>query len=164
MSFEDILVTLAQYNTRYITVTGGEPLAQPNCLTCLALLADRGYKVSLETSGALDLKNVDQRVVRVMDLKPPASGEVHRNCYENLAYLNHNDQVKCVIADRNDYEWSVSKLIEYNLASRVSDVLFSPVAGELAPETLAGWILEDQLPVRFQLQLHRLIWGDKPGV
>ena len=164
MSLAEILEQVAQHQTRYVTVTGGEPLAQPNCQPLLTLLADQGYEVSLETSGAMSLADVDSRVVKVMDLKPPASGESHRNLYENTRYLNQRDQLKFVIADRNDYDWSVAKLTELNLAEKVSDVLFSPVSGALEPAALAGWILEDRLPVRFQLQLHRLIWGDKPGV
>ena len=164
MSLADISKEVGRHNARYVTVTGGEPLAQPNCQKLLTILADQGYEVSLETSGAMPLEDVDSRVVKVMDLKPPASGESHRNLYENTRYLDQNDQVKFVIADRGDYDWSISKLIELNLDGKVSDVLFSPVSGELEPALLAGWILEDQLPVRFQLQLHRLIWGDKPGV
>ena len=164
MSLTEISEQVAQHNARYVTVTGGEPLAQPNCQALLTMLADQGYEVSLETSGAMSLADVDLRIVKVMDLKPPASGESHRNLYENIQYLDSKDQLKFVIADRNDYDWSVSKLIEHNLADKVSDVLFSPVNGEVGPAQLAGWILEDQLPVRFQLQLHRYIWGDKPGV
>ena len=164
LALDDILARVASYNPRYVTVSGGEPLAQPNCLPLLSRLSDQGYEVSLETSGALDVSAVDHRVVKVMDLKPPASGEVERNCYQNIRFLNQNDQVKFVMADRDDYNWSVSKTIEYNLSERVSDVLFSPVTGELQPEQLAAWIIEDNLPVRFQLQLHKVIWGDKPGV
>ena len=130
----------------------------------LTALADQGYEVSLETSGAITLAQVDARVVKVMDLKPPASGESHRNLYDNIPLLDKKDQLKFVIADRDDYQWSVAKLIEYNLADRVSDVLFSPVSETMSSEQLAGWILEDRLPVRFQLQLHRVIWGDRIGV
>ena len=164
MSLQAISDAVAPYNAHYVTITGGEPLAQPNCLPLMTMLADQGYEVSLETSGAVSLKGIDSRIVKVMDLKPPASGEVQRNDYGNLKFLDNKDQVKFVIADRSDYDWSVSKIIEFNLAEKVSDVLFSPVSGELAPDLLAGWILEDQLPVRFQLQLHRIIWGDQPGV
>lgn len=164
MSLQAISDAVAPYHARYITVTGGEPLAQPDCHLLMTMLADQGYEVSLETSGAMSLAAVDSRVVKVMDLKPPGSGEVERNDFENLQYLDNKDQIKFVIADRIDYDWSVSKLIEFNLAEKVSDVLFSPVSGVLSPEQLAGWILEDQLPVRFQMQLHRIIWGDKPGV
>ncbi|WP_422462440.1 MULTISPECIES: 7-carboxy-7-deazaguanine synthase QueE [unclassified Endozoicomonas] len=164
LSAEEILDKVSEYNPGYVTVTGGEPLAQKACHGLLALLADQGYEVSLETSGAISLSEVDARVVKVMDLKPPASGESHRNLYENIGFLTRQDQLKFVIADRGDYEWSVSKLIQYDLANRVSDVLFSPVSGTLSARVLAGWILEDRLPVRFQLQLHRMIWGDQPGV
>ncbi|WP_422451058.1 7-carboxy-7-deazaguanine synthase QueE [Endozoicomonas sp. ALB091] len=164
LSAEEILERVSEYNPGYVTVTGGEPLAQKACHGLLSLLADQGYEVSLETSGAISLSEVDARVVKVMDLKPPASGESHRNLYENIGFLTRQDQLKFVIADRGDYEWSVSKLIQYDLATRVSDVLFSPVSGTMSARVLAGWILEDRLPVRFQLQLHRMIWGDQPGV
>ena len=164
LSIEAVLAQVAQYSPRYVTVTGGEPLGQKACLQLLTALADQGYEVSLETSGALTLANVDPRIVKVMDLKPPASGESHRNLYDNIPLLSKQDQLKFVIADRDDYQWSVAKLIEYNLAERVSDVLFSPVSETMSAEQLAGWILEDRLPVRFQLQLHRVIWGDRIGV
>lgn len=120
--------------------------------------------MSLETSGALDVSQVDERVAKVLDLKPPASGESHRNLYENIEYLTAHDQVKFVIANREDYDWSVSKMLQYNLPERVSDVLFSPVNDQLKPDQLADWIVSDKLPVRFQVQLHRVIWGDKTGV
>ena len=139
-------------------------MAQPNCIQLLKNLVDQGYEVSLETSGAISLSDVDPRVVKVMDFKAPGSGEVARNRYDNIQYLDHKDQVKFVIADRQDYEWSRSKLIEYQLQKRVSDVLFSPVTDHMAPDLLAQWILEDRLHVRFQIQLHRVIWGDKSGV
>ncbi len=164
MTLDAIVAEVRRHQARYVTVTGGEPLAQPNCVPLLHRLADEGFEVSLETSGALSLADVDPRVVKVMDLKAPGSGEVSRNLYENISYLDAKDQVKFVIADRTDYEWSVSKLIEYQLEQRVSDVLFSPVANVLKPERLAQWILNDHLNVRFQLQLHRIIWGDKAGV
>lgn len=164
MSIENIVQQVNGFNPSYVTVTGGEPLAQKACLTLLTELADKGYEVSLETSGAFALDEVDPRVIKVMDLKPPASGEAHRNRYDNIPLLESKDQIKFVIADRADYDWSVSKLIEFGLAEKVTDILFSPVSGELPPESLASWILEDRLPVRFQLQLHRIIWGDKPGV
>ncbi|WP_263080174.1 7-carboxy-7-deazaguanine synthase QueE [Endozoicomonas sp. Mp262] len=164
MTLEAIEAEIKKYSPRYITVTGGEPLAQPNCIPLLEKLVDQGYEVSLETSGAMDLSRVDPRVVKVMDFKAPGSGEVKRNLHENIQYLDNKDQVKFVIADRTDYEWSVSKLKEYGLDDKVSDVLFSPVADQMKPELLAQWILDDGLNVRFQLQLHRLIWGDKTGV
>lgn len=164
LSVDAILDRVAEYAPAYVTVTGGEPLAQKACHGLLSRLADQGYEVSLETSGAISLAEVDSRVVKVMDLKPPASGESHRNLYENIQFLHQKDQVKFVIADRGDYEWSVGKMIQYNLSGRVSDILFSPVSGDMLAEVLAGWILADRLPVRFQLQLHRMIWGDRAGV
>jgi 7-carboxy-7-deazaguanine synthase len=143
-------------------VTGGEPLAQKACLTLLTQLCDLGYQVSLETSGALSIAEVDPRVSRVVDLKTPGSGEVQRNLYENIAYLTRHDQVKFVICDRQDYEWAKTKLQEYDLANKC-EVLFSPSHQQLAIRDLAEWMLADQLPVRLQTQLHKLIWGDAPG-
>lgn len=162
-SLAAIEAQVAEFTPAYVTVTGGEPLAQPNCLPLLTRLCDRGYEVSLETSGAMDVAAVDSRVVKVLDLKTPASGEVARNLYGNIEYLAPQDQVKFVICDRADYEWSRFKLDEYALADRVSDVLFSPSHGEVAPRELAEWILADRLPVRMQLQLHKLLWDDGPG-
>jgi 7-carboxy-7-deazaguanine synthase len=162
-TLDAIVATVDGYAPAYVTVTGGEPLAQPNCLPLLRQLCDRGYEVSLETSGAMSVEGVDPRVVKVLDLKTPASGEVGRNDYANIALLTPNDQVKFVICDRGDYEWARFKLDEYSLAGRVSDVLFSPSHGELSPRMLAEWILEDRLPVRLQLQLHKLLWDDAPG-
>jgi 7-carboxy-7-deazaguanine synthase len=161
-SIPDILAEVGRYPTRYVTVTGGEPLAQRACLTLLKALADEGYEVSLETSGAFDIHEVDPRVVRVMDLKTPVSGESHRNLYENLKYLKPQDQVKFVIADEADYRWSVDMLKEHRLSERC-EVLFSPAAGRQDPTELADKILRDRLPVRFQLQLHKILWGDSPG-
>ena len=158
----EILAEVRRYATRYVTVTGGEPLAQTGCLRLLASLAEEGYEVSLETSGALDIKEVDRRVVKVMDLKTPASGESHRNLYENLRHLGRQDQVKFVIADEADYRWSVAVLGEYRLAERC-EVLFSPVTGAQDPAQLADKVLRDQLPVRFQVQLHKILWGSSPG-
>lgn len=163
MSLEHIAGQVAAYAPRYVTVTGGEPLAQPNCLPLLRQLCDAGYEVSLETSGALSVAEVDPRVVKVLDLKTPASAEVHRNDYGNIAYLSSRDQVKFVICDRADYEWARFKLDEYQLAGRVSDVLLSPSHGALRGRQLAEWILEDNLPVRMQLQLHKYLWDDAPG-
>ncbi|HID48201.1 MAG TPA: 7-carboxy-7-deazaguanine synthase QueE, partial [Chromatiales bacterium] len=160
-SLDAILDTVASWRSRHVTVTGGEPLAQKPCLTLLQRLCDAGYEVSLETSGALDIGPVDPRVVRVMDLKTPGSGEVERNRYGNIPLLTTRDQVKFVVCDRADYDWSVEQLNRYRLAERC-EVLFSPVYGQLAPRELAGWILADQLPVRFQLQLHKILWGDEP--
>ncbi len=163
MSLADITAEVARYSPRYVTVTGGEPLAQPNCLPLLTLLCDSGYEVSLETAGALSLESVDERVVTVMDLKTPASGEVMRNDYANIALLKPQDQVKFVICDREDYEWARFKIDECGLFERVADVLFSPSHGQLDGRELAEWILQDNLPVRFQLQLHKLLWNDEPG-
>jgi len=158
----DILSEVKKYDTKYITVTGGEPLAQKKCITLLKNLCDEGYDVSLETSGALDISKVDKRVSRVMDLKTPASKEEDKNRYENIEFLTPHDQLKFVICDRNDYEWAVAKINEYDLLSRC-EVLFSTSHQQLKPQTLADWILEDQLAVRFQMQLHKYLWNDEPG-
>ena len=163
LALEEILARVAAYHPKYICVTGGEPLAQRECLTLLNLLCDAGYTVSLETSGALPVDDVDPRVIKVMDLKTPGSGEVGRNRWENIPLLTEQDQIKFVICDRADYEWARFKLDEYQLASRVAEVLFSPSFGQVAPVDLAEWILADNLPVRFQLQLHKLLWNDTPG-
>lgn len=163
MSLEQILLQVASYKPRYVCVTGGEPLAQPKALTLLQRLCDAGYGVSLETSGAIDVSEVDARVSRVVDLKTPGSLEVSRNLYANLAVLGQHDQVKFVICSREDYEWSRFKLDEYALAERVGEVLFSPSHTELAPRQLAEWIVADNLPVRFQMQLHKYLWNDEPG-
>ena len=143
-------------------MTGGEPLAQKACLPLLAALCDAGFDVSLETSGAMDVAEVDPRLRKVMDLKCPGSGEMARNRWENLAHLLPHDQLKFVIADRADYDWSRERVATLGLASRCM-VLFSPVASQLAPRLLADWIVDDNLPVRFQLQLHKVLWGDQPG-
>ncbi|MFT4712474.1 MAG: 7-carboxy-7-deazaguanine synthase [Candidatus Azotimanducaceae bacterium] len=163
-SFENILSNVAAFKPRYVTVTGGEPLAQPNCIELLNKLCDAGYRVSLETSGALDVSKVDDRVSIVMDLKTPGSKEVSRNLYTNIRLLRRKDQIKFVICDREDYNWSVFKLREYQLDEQVDEVLFSPSADQLKPTDLADWIVQDNLPVRFQYQLHKMLWGDKPGV
>ncbi len=146
----------------HVCVTGGEPLAQPRCLELLRQLCDAGLQVSLETSGALDIREVDPRVSRIVDLKTPASGEEHRNRYENLHVLTPRDQLKFVLCDRADYEWARAQVLERRLQERCQ-VLFSPSWGQLEAATLAGWILEDRLPVRFQVQLHKLLWGETPG-
>lgn len=159
----DILPEVARYGARHVCVTGGEPLAQPGCLTLLDALVAAGYEVSLETSGALDVSGVHPQVVKVLDLKTPGSGEEARNRYQNLDYLDAKDQVKIVIMDEADYLWAKAKLAEYRLAERC-EVLFSPAAGLQNPTELAESILRDRLPVRFQLQLHKILWGDKPGV
>ncbi len=161
-SINEIVAAVQAFATRHVCVTGGEPLAQKRCLTLLERLCDEGYEVSLETSGAIDVAAVDARVRKVVDLKAPGSGEVARNRWANLDHLRPHDQVKIVIADRIDYDWAVARLREYMLAARCQ-VLFSPVHGRLAPRELAEWILADRLPVRFQLQLHKLLWGDVPG-
>ncbi len=162
-SLEDIIAQVASYSPRYICVTGGEPLAQPNCIPLLAALCDAGYQVSLETSGALDVSAVDTRVSRVVDLKTPGSAEMSRNLYANIAILGRQDQVKFVLCSREDYDWARFKLDEYAFSERVGEVLFSPSHGQLSPRQLADWIVEDNLPVRFQMQLHKYLWNDEPG-
>jgi len=159
---DDILEAVAQYAAHRVTVTGGEPLAQTECVHLLTALCDPGYEVSLETSGAIDISTVDPRVVRVMDLKTPGSGEMGKNLYANIEHLRAADQVKFVITDEADYQWSCDQLKRWDLAARCQ-VLFSPVAGDLPPAQLADWILRDRLDVRFQLQLHKILWGDQPG-
>jgi len=163
MAIDQVADQVAVHAPQYVTVTGGEPLAQPACLPLLESLCDAGYEVSLETSGALSVAGVDKRVVKVLDLKTPASGEMQRNDYDNMAMLTGNDQVKFVICDREDYEWARFKLDEYQLPGRVSDILFSPSHEQLPARELAEWILQDKLPVRLQLQLHKLLWQDEPG-
>lgn len=162
-SLKQVLSRVNEYEPRYVTVTGGEPLAQNNCLPLLTLLCDAGYEVSLETGGAMSLVGVDPRVVKVLDLKTPASGEMTRNDYDNIPLLQPHDQVKFVICNRSDYEWARFKLDEFSLADRVSDVLFSPSHAELDAQELAHWILEDNLHVRLQVQLHKVLWNDEPG-
>jgi 7-carboxy-7-deazaguanine synthase len=158
----DIVEEVAKYKTRYVCVTGGEPLAQKRCLDLLKALCDAGYAVSLETSGALDVSEVDARVTKVMDLKAPGSGESARNLWSNLDALSDRDQIKFVLADRNDYEWACAVLDERALAQRC-EILFSPVYAKLAARDLAEWILADRLPVRMQVQLHKLLWGEAQG-
>ena len=159
----DVLATVASHKAVNVCVTGGEPLAQKSCIPLLTSLCDEGYQVSLETAGALSAEFVDSRVTKVMDLKTPGSGEVDKNLYGNMAYLNSHDQVKFVICDRQDYDWSKMQIDQYRLNDRVDDVLFSPSHGELKGQQLAEWILEDGLQVRFQLQLHKYLWNDEPG-
>ena len=163
MEIDEILNRVAAYDCGYVTVTGGEPLAQPACHGLLRALCEAGYRVSLETGGAMPLEDVDERVCIVMDLKTPASRESHRNRYENLALLRRSDQLKFVICDREDYEWSVGQLQQHGLAQKVDDILFSPSHEELDPARLAQWILDDRLPVRMQIQLHKLLWNSAPG-
>ena len=162
-TLDDIMGQVAAYRPRYVCVTGGEPLAQPNAIPLLKRLCNEGYEVSLETSGALDISAVDPRVSRVVDLKTPGSKEVTRNRYENMELLTPNDQVKFVICSREDYDWAVSKLIQYGLDRRAGEVLFSASHHELKGRDLADWIVADNLPVRLQMQLHKFLWDDEPG-
>ncbi|MEO7774976.1 MAG: 7-carboxy-7-deazaguanine synthase QueE [Steroidobacteraceae bacterium] len=161
-TIDDVVARVRDFAVRHVCVTGGEPLAQKNCLLLLQRLCDSGLRVSLETSGALPIAEVDFRVIKVVDVKTPASGEAHRNLYSQLNSLASTDLIKFVIADRNDYDWSCTKLSELRLAQQCA-VLFSPSHGQLAPGELADWILADQLPVRLQIQLHKYLWGDRPG-
>jgi 7-carboxy-7-deazaguanine synthase len=160
---DDILKEVASYKPRYVCVTGGEPLAQPECHTLLSALCDAGYQVSLETSGALSVAQVDPRVSKVMDLKTPASGEVHRNLMDNIAFITAHDQIKFVLCDREDYDWARFQLDTHKLSEKAEEVLFSPSFGQLSATDLANWIVEDNLPVRFQMQLHKLLWNDAAG-
>jgi len=162
MSIDGVLGRVAEFAPRYVCVTGGEPLAQKNCLPLLTRLCDAGYRVSLETSGAMPLAAVDARVIRVVDVKTPGSQEERRNRYDELALLRPEEQVKFVICDRADYEWSRAKIAELGLDRRCT-VLFSPSAEQVPARELADWILADRLPVRFQLQLHKVLWGNVPG-
>ena len=159
---EAVLAEVAKYGVRHACVTGGEPLAQKRCLALLEKLCDAGYSVSLETSGAIDIAGVDARVSRVVDLKTPGSKEMHRNRLENIPLLTAHDQVKFVVCDRADYDWARAMLAEHALAERC-EVLFSPSFDQVAPRELAEWILADRLPVRFQMQLHKQLWGDAQG-
>lgn len=162
-TLDEIVARVQEFAAGYVTVTGGEPLAQPNCLPLLTQLCDAGLNVSLETGGAMSIAEVDERVSIVLDLKTPGSLEADRNLYENIARLRSKDQVKFVICDRKDYEWSRAKVDQYDLTDRVGEILFSPSWGEVKPAELAQWVLDDRLPVRMQLQLHKLIWGEEPG-
>ena len=159
----DILNTVKGFGVQHVTVTGGEPLAQPGALSLMVALADAGLSVSIETSGALSVAEVDPRVVKVLDLKTPGSGEVQRNLWENMRHLNAHDQIKFVVCDRADYDWARMRCDEYDLYSQVADVLFSPSHNQLESRDLADWIVADRLPVRMQVQLHKLLWGDIPG-
>ncbi len=159
----DVVESVTAFAVGHVTVTGGEPLAQPAALALLERLCDQGLTVSLETSGALDVGGVDPRVVKILDLKTPGSGEVARNLWDNLAHLTPRDQVKFVICDRSDYDWAKLSCDTHGLYGRVAEVLFSPSTGQLEPRRLADWIVADRLPVRLQLQLHKLLWGDEPG-
>lgn len=162
MSLAEILKQVAGYAPRYVTVTGGEPLAQKNCLPLLRALCDAGYAVSLETGGALDISEVDARVMRVVDIKTPASGEAAKNRWENLELLTPHDEIKFVLCDEHDYQWAKQILQQHHLTGKCA-VLFSPAHGTLDVTQLADWILRDHLPVRMQLQLHKLLWNNVPG-
>jgi 7-carboxy-7-deazaguanine synthase len=162
LSIGQIMQTISGYRTRHVTVTGGEPLAQKTCHDLLTHLCNEGYEVSLETGGAMDVSAVDPRVMKILDIKTPGSGEVDKNRYENLESLNRTDQIKLVICNRDDYEWA-RKLLHDRQLREYCEVLFSPSHNELAGSRLADWILEDRLPVRFQVQLHKYLWGDVPG-
>jgi 7-carboxy-7-deazaguanine synthase len=159
---DDILAQVACFRTRYVTVTGGEPLAQKACLELLTCLCDAGYEVSLETSGAISVADVDKRVIKVIDLKTPGSHEVEKNDYQNMDYLLPHDQIKFVICHREDYDWAKKTMEQYQLTD-ACQVLFSPSYEEQSASQLADWILEDQLPVRLQIQLHKFLWGDAKG-
>ena len=161
-ALDDILAEVARHGLRHVCVTGGEPLAQKGCLALLTALCDAGYDVSLETSGALDIAEVDARVARIVDLKAPGSGEVDKNRYENIPLLRASDEVKIVLADAADYDWARAQIATHALDQRCS-VLLSPVAGALDPAELAEWVVRDRLPARFQLQLHKILWNDARG-
>lgn len=162
-SFEEILATVASYQAQYVCVTGGEPLAQKGCHQLLKMLCDAGYQVSIETSGAMEISQVDQRVSVIMDIKTPGSGEESKNLWSNIAALSTKDEVKFVLVDRADYDWAKQTLGQYDLPSKCP-VLFSPVYKTLPPDQLAAWVLQDHLQVRMQVQLHKVIWGEKAGV
>lgn len=162
MTVAEILEQARQLRPRYVTVTGGEPLAQQGCLPLLAALCDAGYSVSLETSGALDVAGVDRRVSKILDIKTPGSGEAHRNRWENLDHLTRDDEIKFVLVSEADYHWAKQVLAERGL-TEICPVLFSPAYRELDPKDLAEWVLRDRLPVRLQIQLHKLLWGEAPG-
>lgn len=162
-TLDEVIEAVKAFECPLVEITGGEPLLQPGALPLMTALADLGLTVLLETGGGVDISAVDPRVHRILDVKCPASGEAEANRWANLAHLTERDEIKMVIADRADYEWARRVLTEYELAGRCP-VYFSPVFGEVDPETLAQWILEDRLPVRFQLQVHKLLWGDRPGV
>ncbi|MEQ1486950.1 MAG: 7-carboxy-7-deazaguanine synthase QueE [Methylotenera sp.] len=163
MEISDILAKVAEYGTKYVTVTGGEPLAQKDCHILLKDLCDAGYSVSLETGGAIDTSPVDARVSVILDVKTPGSGELKNNIWANLNHLKSTDEVKFVLCDRADYDWAKEILSTYKISEKCP-VLFSPVYGQVNPTDLAGWVLADKLPVRLQVQLHKILWGVKPGV
>lgn len=162
MELDQIMAQVSEYGTRYVTVTGGEPLAQKECLVLLKKLCDAGYEVSLETGGAIDTSGVDNRVTVILDVKTPGSGEVEKNLWDNLQHLKPKDEVKFVLCNRSDYDWAKQVLAERAIASKCS-VLFSPVYNQVNPTELAEWILHDRLPVRMQVQLHKILWGEIAG-
>jgi len=162
LTLSKILVKVSAYSPRYVTVTGGEPLAQRDCWLLLKMLCDAGYRTSLETSGAIDIRQVDKRVSTVMDIKTPGSGEMDRNRFQNIELLKSGDQIKFVIIDRVDYDWSRQFIVDNELTGKC-EILFSPVHGELDPAVMAEWILDDNLLVRMQIQLHKYLWGDERG-
>ncbi len=162
ISIDDILMQVGAFGCEHVCVTGGEPLAQPNCIELLKRLCDAGHAVSIETSGARDISMIDPRVMIVMDLKTPDSGECEKNMLTNLPYLKPTDQIKFVLCSENDYQWARTMIAEHEL-NKKTQVLFSPSWGQLNPTTLADWIINDRLPVRFQLQLHKILWNDAPG-
>ena len=163
MTIDEIIKTIKKYDTPYVTVTGGEPLAQKEVLSLLKVLADQNYEVSLETGGGLSIKEVDPRIKIILDIKTPESGEEKKNHWDNLNLIHSKDEIKFVLCSREDYYWAKKILNQYKLAEKC-DVLFSPVYQKLNTTNLGNWILEDQLPVRMQIQLHKLLWGEKPGV
>lgn len=163
MEIDEIMAKVAESGTKYVTVTGGEPLAQKGCLILLKALCDAGYSVSLETGGAIDISPVDKRVSVILDVKTPDSGEVDNNVWSNLEHLKRADEVKFVLCSRADYDWAKEILAKYHIADKCP-VLFSPVYSQVNPTDLAEWILQDHLPVRMQVQLHKILWGEKPGV
>lgn len=162
MSVDQVLAEVAHHGLQHVCVTGGEPLSQKASLALMSALCEAGHSVSLETSGALDISAVDPRVSRIVDLKAPGSGEVERNLYSNIAQLTVHDELKIVLANAADYDWAKQQILEHGIAERCT-VLLSPVAGELEPAQLAEWIVRDRLPVRFQLQLHKVLWNDARG-
>ena len=163
MAIDEIIKTIKKYDTRYVTVTGGEPLAQKEVLSLLKVLADQNYEVSLETGGGLSIKEVDPRIKIILDIKTPESGEEKKNYWDNLNLIHSKDEIKFVLCSREDYDWAKKILHQYKLTEKC-DVLFSPVYQKLNTTDLGNWILEDHLPVRMQIQLHKLLWGEKPGV
>ena len=163
MTIDEIIEAIKKYHTHYVTVTGGEPLAQKEVLNLLKVLADKNFKVSLETGGGLSIKEVDPRIKIILDIKTPESGEEKKNYWENLNFIHLKDEIKFVLCSREDYDWAKKIINQYKLPEKC-DVLFSPVYQKLNNTDLGNWILEDQLPVRMQIQLHKLLWGEKPGV